>query len=97
MVVITINVPEKDLKFLDALASTELFPSRSEAIRFCIRNTMPTLLDQVELMEVFTKEVMTKREVQQFNLSQDTQIIVPKNDYDYSEGFKEYKVLRRLE
>jgi len=95
MVVITINVPEGDLHFLDSLAKTTLFPSRSEAIRFCIRNTVPMLLEQIETIDVFTEEVMTLKAVEEFNKSQDKKILVPKDRM--AREFTEYSVVRRLE
>ena len=93
MVVITINVPEIDLKFLDALTATGFFPSRSEAIRHCIRITAPLLSDQAERQESYIQ--LTKKEILDFNKNQDKIVLVPNTRY--SNDFTEYKVVRRLE
>ena len=92
MVVITINVSEPDLKFLDALTTTGLFPSRSEAIRHCIRGMTPVFVEQVAQME--ESVIATRKKVQEFNKSQDKVILVPNSRY-YNE-FTKYKILKRL-
>jgi len=93
MVVITINVPEIDLKFLDALNATGFFPSRSEAIRHCIRIATPLLNEQAEREEAYIQ--LTKKEIIDFNKNQDKMVLVPNSRY--SNDFTEYKVVRRLE
>jgi len=93
MVVITINVPEIDLKFLDALTATTFFPSRSEAIRHCIRLAAPLLSEQAEREEAFIQ--LTKKEIKDFNRIQDKIVLVPNSRY--ADDFTEYKIIRRLE
>ena len=93
MVVITINVPEIDLKFLDSLNATGFFPSRSEAIRHCIRLAAPLFADQAERQENYIQ--LTKKEIIDFNKNQDKVVLVPNSRY--ATDFTEYKVVRRLE
>ena len=93
MVVITINVPEIDLKFLDALRLTGFFPSRSEGIRHCIRIAAPLLSEQAEREEAYVQ--LTKKEVKDFNKIQDKVVLVPNSRY--ADDFTEYKIVRRLE
>jgi len=93
MVIITINVPEIDLKFLDALTATGFFPSRSEAVRHCIRFAAPLLSEQAERQESYIQ--LTKKEIKEFNKSQDKVVLVPNSRY--ATDFTSYNIVKRLD
>lgn len=47
---VQVRFPEEQLKFIDRLVKEGKYPSRSEAIRDCVRKT-----ELIELMEKFTQ------------------------------------------
>jgi len=56
MKIITINVSDTHLAFFDMLSKSNIFPSRSEAIRYCIESATPKILKELGQVKNYIEE-----------------------------------------
>lgn len=58
MTLITVHLPDRDLTLLDYLVRQNVFPSRSEAIRFAIKKLISEMLRETEYTNEYKKHMI---------------------------------------
>ena len=93
--IITVNIAECMIDFLDQLAEKRLIPSRSEAVRQLINLGMPMFLKQLDVMREIEEILLTREQ----NKVSKTIVKVPRSGEFFAEGMENqtYNIVRRLE
>ena len=88
MRIVTINIPEEMIAFIDALVKgAGLAPSRSELIRMCLTDSLPRLKEMYEERIAIVSEIKTSENY----LTPNDVIFV--RDNRNGDGYTKYKVV----
>jgi len=87
MRIISVNVSEETVVFLDALIELGIAPSRSELMRKCLTDSMPNLFEMHDKRQAIVKEIQINH-----NFLTPNDIIFVK-DQRHGRGYTKYQVL----
>lgn len=88
MKIMSINVEWDMIASIEKLVAENKFQSKCEVIRTCIRNWLPKILEQDEIITKYNT-------LHQFNGTHDDAVRVPIDPKTNS--FREYKIIKRLD